>query len=515
MNTLQKKTARATDWEKINAEAFAHSLIPVALPQRDGIPFWNANARQFIMPPAFEAPPLPGASSYRFTLKDREGKELAAFDSASPQDPLTPVWDRIPVGDVQLSIEALDEQGKSMQQVFQRNFYRCAWFHGPYPSISHDYRKAAMRALAYLYNLPHVQGWLTGGTVDEKVYRKYCYPSKTLSAIIRGLNLYADHVDDPEVKKKALTISRYMADWLIANSCPAGSPMEYIPPTYWKHATYHLAKPNIGQIMMTYPAMVGNAYLTIYRRTQDRQYLDAALRLGNTMKKLELPSGSWPLKMREADGKPTVENVVLITGDMIRFFTQLAELSGDESFAQLRDRAYRRLLDHNLKLWDWDGQFEDVIPTKMYQNLTKNHAHCLAADLLQKGDVATALRIVDWSEDQFVVWSDPSPALEASMYPEGKQCESMITPAALEQYNCYWPVDASISNFISIWSKVYRTTGDPVYLEKAKAMADSILRNQRPDGSIPTWFFSIDLPDWLNCMVYTAETLLEIAEITE
>lgn len=46
-------------------------------------------------------------------------------------------------------------------------------------------------------------------------------------------------------------------------------------------------------------------------------------------------------------------------------------------------------------------------------------------------------------------------------------------------------------------------------------MADSILRNQRPDGSIPTWFFSIDLPDWLNCMVYTAETLLEIAEITE
>ena len=362
MNTLQEKTARPTDWEKINAEAFAHSLIPVALPQRDGIPFWNANARQFIMPPAFEAPPLPGASSYRFTLKDREGKELAAFDSASPQDPLTPVWGRIPVGDVQLSIEALDEQGKSMQQVFQRNFYRCAWFHGPYPSISHDYRKAAMRALAYLYNLPHVQGWLAGGTVDEKVYRKYCYPSKTLSAIIRGLNLYADHVDDPEVKKKALTISRYMADWLIDNSCPAGSPMEYIPPTYWKHAAYHLAKPNIGQVMMTYPTMVGNAYLTIYRRTQDRHYLDAALRLGNTMKKLELPSGSWPLKMREADGKPTVENVVLITGDMILFFTQLAELSGDESFAQLRDRAYQRLLDHNLKLWDWDGQFEDVIP---------------------------------------------------------------------------------------------------------------------------------------------------------
>ena len=64
------------------------------------------------------------------------------------------------------------------------------------------------------------------------------------------------------------------------------------------------------------------------------------------------------------------------------------------------------------------------------------------------------------------------------MYPEGKQCESMITPAALEQYNCYWPVDASISNFISIWSKVYRTTGDPLYLEKAKAMAEEFARRE-------------------------------------
>lgn len=158
MDTLQKSTATPTDWTKINAEAFAHSLIPVALPQRDGIPFWNAHARQFIMPPAFEAPSFPGAAGYRFALKGGDGRILASFQSASPQDPLTPAWDKIPVGDVTLAIEALDVHGEPVQQVFQRNFYRCAWFHGPYPSISHDYRKAAMRALGYIYSLPHVQG---------------------------------------------------------------------------------------------------------------------------------------------------------------------------------------------------------------------------------------------------------------------------------------------------------------------------------------------------------------------
>ena len=131
---------------------------------------------------------------------------------------------------------------------------------------------------------------------------------------------------------------------------------------------------------------------------------------------------------------------------------------------------------------------------------------------MKQGQVKTALEIVDWSEDQFVVWSDPNPAIGTSMYPGGDKNNGMVMPTALEQYNCYWPVDASMSNFISVWTKAYKCTGDNLYLEKARAMADAILRNQRPDRSIPTWFFDIDLPDWLNCMVYSAETLLELAD---
>lgn len=499
-----------TDWEQINQQAFEHSLRPVALPQRDGIPFWNQNARQFIMPPAFEIRPVAEAAEYLFTLRNQQKELLAQFKAKSQHEPLTGVWEIIPVGSVSLTVSALGQDGSVLKNIFQREFYRCAWFKGPYPAKSHDYRDAAYRCFAYIYYLPHVQAWLKNGTVDEKVYRKYCYPSKTLSAIINALLLHAKAVQNLEVQEKSLKIASRMADWLIDNSCPAGTPLEYLPPTYWKHATYHLAKPNIGQIMMIYPADVGAVYLGIYHRTNHKKYLDAAIRLGNTMKKLEHPDGSWYLKLYEKDGRPVAKNIVLVTQSTMDFLTELSAVTQDDSYLALRDRAYRRVLDHNLKLWDWDGQFEDVIPQEMYKNLTKNNAHTLAANLFAAGDIKTALKIVDWSEDQFVVWSNPNPALDTSMYPNGKNCGSMVMPTALEQYNCYWPVDSSMGNFISIWAKAYHYTGNRVYLEKAKALADAVLRNQRTDGSIPTWFFTTDLPDWLNCMVYTSETLLEL-----
>ena len=505
-------SATECDWEKINRQAFEHSLVPVALPERDHIPYWNMNARQFIMPPAFNAPEVPDATEYLFTLRNSQDAVIAEMKSASPHTPLTEIWGTVPVGNFKITITALDAQGTPLKEVFQRECYRAAWFHGPYPATSHDYRGAALHSLEYIYNIPHVQAWLKDGTVDEKIYRKYCYPSKTLSALIEGLLLYADLNGTAEVKDKSLTIARKMADWLIDNSCPEGTPLEFLPPTYWKYATYVNAKPNIGQIMMIYPPDVGNAYLLVYHRSGDKKYLDAAERIGRTMKKLELPGGSWKLKFHEKDGTALVDNIVLITRDMVRFFNELTEITGDKSFKEMSDRAYQRLLDHNLKLWDWDGQFEDVIPRPMYENLTKNHALKIALDCFDKNDKATALRIIDWTEDQFVVWDEPAPGMDLKPLPEWRYCTGLVIPMVVEQYLCNWPVDSSMGEVMSSWVKAYQNTGDPVYLEKAKAMGDALLRNQRDDGSFPTWYFTTDLPDWLNCTVATIKHLLLLDE---
>ena len=149
-----------------------------------------------------------------------------------------------------------------------------------------------------------------------------------------------------------------------------------------------------------------------------------------------------------------------------------------------------------------DGQFEDTKPLPQYINLTKDGALFVAAKKLEEGDIETAEKIIAWAEDQFVVWSNPCP--------EGRFSDTWILPGALEQYQCYMPIDASYSRFINIFSHAYVVTGKRLYLEKAKALADCIIRNQRESGEIPTFFQVSHYMTWLNCMIYTSQILLEL-----
>ena len=495
---------KQTDWKKINQQAFEKSLVPVALPQRDKIPFGNRKAVQFICPPVFEAPRADGVKRYRFELKDDAGKMLASFEAADSREPLTPVWGKVPVEFVNLTISPVGKDGKTGDALFTRRFYRCAWFKGPYPLNNHDYRGGAEKCFRYIYTLPHVQAWLTGGTVDDKAYRKYCYPSKLLPALVRALRHHAELDGSPAVRDQVTKISTRMADWLIDNSCAPGTPLEYLPPTYWEHTSYKIAKQYVGQIMMIYPMSAGHVYLDAFKFTRDKKYLQAACRLADSMKRLQLPNGSWMLKVRISDGTPVVPNVVVFDRTMHEFLTELAKLSGNREYLKMRDRAMERIWKHNLPLWDWDGQFEDIMPKPQYENLTKDGALFVAEELFKKGDVQTALKLVDWSEDQFVVWSDPAPT--------HRYAATWRLPAALEQYNCYMPIDASCAQFVFAFCRAYRVTGNELYLEKAKAIADNILRNQRPDGFIPTFFQDSEHLTWLNCMTFSAESLLYLDE---
>ena len=494
-------TTSANDvvWEELNQKAFEETLIPVALPSRDNIPFWNRNAKRFIHPPAFEISPIAGVEKYCFELTDDAGKVLASFEAKHPQEALTPVWKDLPVQLMVLNVYPLNLDGSRQKSIFTKRFYRSAWFKGPYPVKNHNYAAAAYRCFKYIYDLKHVQNW---EKIDDTIYRKYCYPSKTLPAIIDALFIHAEKDGTSEVKANALRIATKMADWLIANSQAPGTPLEYLPPTYFKDATYEVCRRHIGEIMMIYPMDVGNSYLKLYKYTGKQKYLDAAVKIANTMKKLELPGGSWYLVYKEADGKPTCSNVLVINESMYEFLTKLSEVTKNKEYIAMRDRAFQILIGKNLKEWNWDGQFEDTKPLPQYINLTKDGALFVAAKKLEEGDIETAEKIIAWAEDQFVVWSNPCP--------EGRFSDTWILPGALEQYQCYMPIDASYSRFINIFSHAYVVTGKRLYLEKAKALADCIIRNQRESGEIPTFFQVSHYMTWLNCMIYTSQILLEL-----
>jgi mannose/cellobiose epimerase-like protein (N-acyl-D-glucosamine 2-epimerase family) len=86
------------------------------------------------------------------------------------------------------------------------------------------------------------------------------------------------------------------------------------------------------------------------------------------------------------------------------------------------------------------------------------------------------------------------------------------TPTALEQYDYYTPIDASMGDMIGAFAAAYKATGNRLYLEKARALADNITRHQREDGTIPTYFDSRKGSDWVNCMVYVADRLETLAD---
>src|SRR4051812_37506586 len=84
---------------------------PFAAPIRPGVPgkspFWNAQAKQFIAPPAFGFEPVAGAKVYRFTIECSDGSRRS-FEGGEPWAPMTPVWRDVPAGKTKVLVEGLD-----------------------------------------------------------------------------------------------------------------------------------------------------------------------------------------------------------------------------------------------------------------------------------------------------------------------------------------------------------------------------------------------------------------------
>ena len=117
-------------------------------------------------------------------------------------------------------------------------------------------------------------------------------------------------------------------------------------------------------------------------------------------------------------------------------------------------------------------------------------------------------------EDQFVVWGEYAP-WNRSLAPGG----TFHSPAALEQYEWYVPIDGSTGAVMRAMLDLHEATGDPLLLEKACALADAITRMQDGEsGVIPTHWMSKDPAKdlynfWINCHIGTAFNMLHLAEL--
>ena len=494
------------DYQNLAAISVKESLIPIRQGIPEEIPFWNQYSKRFINAPAFHFDSVKGAVNYKFIATVSDDKEYS-FVTVKPWDNLSPIWLELPVGYVELEVVGLNERGEELEQAGSRKFYKASSFKGPYNKKIMDYGKSAELALEYIFNQTHIQNWKTSGTPDTIAYKLYCYPAKIIGAVIESMVMYSRLSE--ENRFEALAIAQKAADYLIDISEPEGTPLEYFPPTYLGNAI--TAKEYQGQFMLIYPAEVAINYLNLFDSTNEEKYFDAAIRIAKTYKNLQLPSGTWNLKLWQNSER--VKDNLCIPISIIELLDRLSDQYGVIDYCEMHERAYNWVMENPVKTFDWSGQFEDINPTEKYKNLTKHDACSFAIYLFEHSHkdstkICLAEELLRYSEDQFLVWENPMPHI----YPREQK---WILPCGLEQYDYYVPIDASASKFMDTFLSAYKITGKQIYLAKAIEFANTMTVAQLSDtGRYPTYWELNDRrlvnEGWINCAVYDAKIMLKI-----
>jgi hypothetical protein len=205
---------------------------------------------------------------------------------------------------------------------------------------------------------------------------------------------------------------------------------------------------------------------------------------------------------------------------VIPFLKSMYNRTGEEIWLDLMKNAHAYRVRSRLESYEWEGQFEDIQLSGNFVNLT----HFIAGDLIEyikenfsndNEKVNMAKELLRFVEDQFVAWKEFAPWSDHK--PDGVK---WYTPAAMEQYFWYVPIDSSTAAIINDFLCVYDITKDELLLEKACALGDSITRMQDPvSGVIPTHWMKEDCTEnlenfWINCHIHTGFIMMKLAKAT-
>jgi len=498
------------------------------------VPFWNAPSHQFIYVPAFDFKSVAGATAYRFTLSSGDGKSLS-FEADVPSVALSPVWTNVPVGPVTLTVEGLDQPGGAVVgKMGVRRFHRAAPYNGPYRPVksADEYRQSAQLALRTMYSRQYFKDWMQPGVAPQE-FRKnaakgtqllaYAYPSKLIGQILAGSVLYVGSIPRPADADAILKIGEKAGELLTSLHFPAGMAMEHFPPTYAAGAK----DAPVTHVLMFMPAEVAEAYLDFYEATRDERYLNAALAIASTYRKLQLPSGTW-YQYAESERGGACYPTLLVPVTVILFFDRLIEQYGKTEFKEVNQAALRWTKANTLKTYNWQSQFEDGKPNQPYGSLSPQQACEFAQYLFRHAkddevNLGTAIELLRFAEDQFVVWEKP-PARPQAGPLAPLSSDKWITPCVCEQHQYWMPVNYSFATLMRTYLAAFRATGEKQHLAKAADLGSTLLEVQAlHKGEYPTYPVQ-PTPDgsfeevqnvWFNCTVGTARAVLELSRAME
>ncbi len=524
------------DFAKMALDEYNNEMLSPHFGGRDGKPFWNIQSPQFIFTPSFLFPKIVGATKYLFTATDKNGK-THSFEADKPTAYLTPIWNDLPTGLVTLKVESLDSDGvlntvsgKPNYISGVRTFFKMDPFPGRenLPERACTYRECARKALRFVFDEPKVQSWITDGRPPAD-FPLLFYVSKIVGSVISAMVDFAKL--EPENADKAIAIARCGADYLIETSYGDDTALGGIPRTYMFEPEEEnqeddpmcIPHSRGDMVMMIYPAAVGSNYLKLAEATGESKYFDAAMKIAEFYKKTVQPNGSWPLLVSATTGESQSHKSCVAFG-ISNFLGLVGKKTGDEIWNKLVENFTEYIVKTCHENFDWQAQFEDAPVSDNYSNLTHIDADDMVMYLANNcaddpKKIEEAEYLMRFIEDQFVVWGEFSPWISVNTTEKCSNIAEWHSPAGLEQYNWYVPIDGSTSKIMRAFLTLYKVNNNPLLLEKACALADSITRIQNPEtGMIPThWIFKdcnkkVDEWFWMNCHIGVANTMFWIAD---
>lgn len=517
------------NYAKLNAQAEKEYLTPIRPITEGKNPCWTGYAVKFTYAPTFEFKEVEGAKNYRFTITANmdvyetiNGKKLKiinnnfkpiSFITDKPTNSLSPIWKKLPASHVILTIEALDAQGKVIQKVGERKFFRDFPFKGPYSNNPLPYKESAIKGMLHIHNMPEVACW-ADSAMPNMNYQHYTYLNKCVSAVICNEVLVAKYV--PSERERAIRMAENVAKFISSMSQPEGAPLAYFPPTYYKDLIASKRAENQGTMITTDALMAAQAFLDLYDITKKAEYLERVKNIMRTYKKIQSAEGSIPIKVYIATGKPSSNRKAMLH-PLCEMAERLSKYYGINEFKEMQAKAEKWMHEVPIKSFDMTSQFEDVsvIDIKPYNNLTNCTSATYARYLYlkdhpSKEDLEDARDLMKLSEDQFTYWD--------WLYNENGY-RRLPTPCVIEQYHYKTPVDHSAASVSGGFLAYYKLTGDPLAFAKAKAIIDNITIQQvHKNGYMPTtWDFAHkrtqELSMWLNCANAAINRLLEMSEL--
>lgn len=237
------------------------------------------------------------------------------------------------------------------------------------------------------------------------------------------------------------------------------------------------------------------ALVKLYELTGEAEYLDAAVKIAEVLVETQRPDGSWPARVDAKTGE-VLSEYSTNTISVASFLDRLNRHRPDKKWLQARDRAVEWTIQNPVKTNAWVVNFDDCPNITQRRNLYVGLSNWDAFTFVRyaadhANEMEGAVKYIEdtlkWTDNNFTFYgSDPFLPFEPYYPCVAEQGSPNIFDS---QNNCWVPMDFHTSKWVTALVATYKATGNKIYLEKARAGANTLTQYQIDTGATLTWMY--------------------------